>query len=197
MNLIIKYILTMIFYMVISIPFYLTIRYIILNPKKQKRNWYHEIGLFLFVLFIIGLASLTIIPKIEFGINGVHIVKNGVHKTNLIPFKVLVETYNEFFVHKNIDYFIINFLGNIIMFLPIGFFTSLLWELSNKKIIAIGFCSSLFIESCQLFLTRGTDIDDVILNTLGTYFGLLIYKFLYKKLNRFLIKFREQNKKVR
>ena len=82
-------------------------------------NWYHEITLFLFVIFIVGLASQTVIPKIEFGVDGFGIVQNGIHNTNLIPFKVLTETYNEVFVNGNVNYFIINFLGNIILFFAI------------------------------------------------------------------------------
>jgi len=190
MSLIIKYVLNMIPYMVISLPIYLVMRFIIFKIKNQKINWYHEIGLLLFVLFIVGLASQTIIPKFEFGINGFGMVKNGVHKTNLIPFKVLFETYTEVFVNDYLNYFLINFLGNIIMFMPIGFFLPLLWNLSNPKIIIIGFCSSLFIEICQLFLTRGTDIDDLILNTIGVGLGLLVYKILYKKLKKFIVRFR-------
>ena len=64
-------------------------------------------------------------------------------------------------------YFLINFLGNIIMFMPFGLFIPYLWGISGKKTILIGFSSSLFIEFCQLFLSRGTDVDDLILNTLG------------------------------
>ena len=81
--------------------------------------------------------------------------------------------------------------GNIIMFMPIGFFTALLWKLSNKKVIAIGFFFSLLIESCQLFLTRGTDIDDLILNTIGTILGLLLYKIIDKKFKNVIVKFQE------
>lgn len=189
MSSIIRYVLNMIPYMVISIPVYIIIRFIIFKTKKLKVNWYHEIALLLFILFIIGLASQTIIPKFEFGINGFGIVKSGKHETNLIPFKVVLETYNEVFVNGYINYFLINFLGNIIMFMPIGFFIPLLWDLSNKKVIVIGFCSSLFIEICQLFLTRGTDIDDLILNTIGTILGLLLYRIIYKKFKNFMIKF--------
>ena len=129
------------------------------------------------------MSSQTIIPKFESGVGGFKIVKSGIHETNLIPFKVLVETYNEVFVNGYINYFLINFLGNIILFIPFGFIVSLLWKVSNKKVIVIGFYSSLFIEICQLFLTRGTDVDDLILNTLGVVFGLLRYKLLYKKFN--------------
>ena len=56
--------------------------------------------------------------------------------------------------------------------------------LKDKNIILIGFVISLFIEFCQLFISRGTDIDDLILNTLGTIVGLLIYKLLSKKFNK-------------
>ena len=136
------------------------------------------------------MASQTIIPKFESGVGGFKIIKNGIHETNLIPFKVLVETYNEVFINGYINYFIINFLGNIILFMPFGFIIPLLWNVSNKKVIIIGFCSSLFIEICQLFLTRGTDVDDLILNTLGILLGLLLYKLLYKKFNKYMDKFR-------
>lgn len=70
------------------------------------------------------------------------------------------------------------------MFIPIGFFVALLWNLKDKNIILIGFVISLFIEFCQLLISRGTDIDDLILNTLGTIVGLLIYKLLSKKFNK-------------
>ena len=117
-------------------------------------------------------------------------MKSGIHETNLIPFKVIVETYNEVFVNGYFNYFLINFLGNIIMFMPIGFFIPLLWNVSNKKVVIIGFCFSLFIEICQLFLTRGTDVDDLMLNTIGVILGLLLYRLLYKKFKSFLVKFR-------
>lgn len=191
MDSIIRYILNMLPFMLLSIPIYIMIRFIIFKIKKLKMNWYREIALFLFVLFIVGLASQTIIPKLEWGINGFSIVKSGKHTTNVIPFKVMFETYNEVFVQGHINYFLINFLGNIIMFMPIGFFTALLWKLSNKKVIAIGFFFSLLIESCQLFLTRGTDIDDLILNTIGTILGLLLYKIMDKKFKNVIVKFQE------
>ena len=76
------------------------------------------------------------------------------------------------------------------MFMPFGFLIPLLWNVSNKKVIVIGFCSSLFIEFCQLFLTRGTDVDDLILNTIGTILGLLLYKMVYKKFKNFMVKFK-------
>lgn len=181
MNTILKYIVDMLPFMLIAIPFYLIGRFLYLKRKKQSLNYCHEIALFIFIIFLVGLASQTMIPKLEITpSNQLSVVKSRVHKTNLIPFKIIKETYDEIVNHQNINYFIINFLGNIIMFLPIGFFIPLLWKLEDKKVILIGFCSSLLIEITQLFLRRGTDIDDLILNTLGVYLGLLLYRKLSK-----------------
>lgn len=191
MNAISNYIVNMIPYMVIAVPIYLIVRFLMLRKSSRKFNLYHEIALLIFVIFIVGLASQIVIPKIELGINGnINILKNGTHGINLLPLKVLFETYREVFINLNINYFIINFLGNIIMFMPIGFFIPLLCEIPDKKIIIVGFLFSLFIEVCQLFLNRGTDVDDLILNTLGTILGLLVYKFLYKKFKNLIIRFR-------
>lgn len=191
MNAISNYIVNIIPYMVIAVPIYLIIRFLMLRKSSRKFNLYHEIALLIFVIFVVGLASQIVIPKIELGINGnINILKNGTHGINLLPLKVLFETYREVFINLNINYLIINFLGNIIMFMPIGFFIPLLWEIPDKKIIIVGFLFSLFIEVCQLFLNRGTDVDDLILNTLGTILGLLVYKFLYKKFKNLIIRFR-------
>ncbi len=79
------------------------------------------------------------------------------------------------------------------MFIPFGFIIPLLWNISNKKVIIIGFSISLFIEIMQLFLSRGTDIDDLILNTIGVLFGLIIFKLLNNKYYDFMNKFKNMN----
>lgn len=63
-------------------------------------------------------------------------------------------------------------LGNIVMFMPIGFFVSFLWRgWGWWKIGGLGLLISCVIEFIQFFIRRSTDIDDVILNTTGTMFG--------------------------
>lgn len=176
-------------YMILSIPLYLAGRFAFHRIKKVNTNWLRETALFAFVIFLVGLASQTVIPKFEIGINGFNIVKNGIHETNLIPFKVLFETYNEVFINGYINYFLINFLGNIILFIPFGLMIPLLWKTSAPKTLLIGFCSSLFIEVCQLFLTRGTDVDDLILNTTGVLLGVMAYKVLQRYCKKFVKKF--------
>ncbi|MGL5694961.1 MAG: VanZ family protein [Peptostreptococcaceae bacterium] len=78
---------------------------------------------------------------------------------------------------------IINIIGNIIMFLPVGFLVPLISSDlgSLKKTILIGFKISLLIEFTQLFLIRATDVDDLILNTTGTILGYLIF-IIFKRI---------------
>ena len=133
MSAITRYVINMMPYMMLAVPVYLIGRLAFCKTKKAKINRFREITMFAFVIFLAGLASQTIIPKFEMGVNGFNIVKSGIHKTNLIPFKVFFETYNEAFVNGHINYFLINFLGNIILFIPFGLIIPLLWKTSTKK----------------------------------------------------------------
>lgn len=44
-----------------------------------------------------------------------------------------------------------------------------------EKTVSIGFLFSLFIEAAQLFSFRATDIDDLLMNTMGTWLGYLLF----------------------
>ena len=68
----------------------------------------------------------------------------------------------------------------IIMFSPYGFLLPLLCGKINTglKVILSGMILSFFIETFQLFLYKGTDVNHIILASIGTYIGYLIYKFL-------------------
>lgn len=65
------------------------------------------------------------------------------------------------------------------MFLPIGFFAALLSDKPRWwKGPLEAFGLSLFIEFFQLFVSRGTDVDDLILNTLGGLLGHWVFLLL-------------------
>ena len=197
MNQIIEYIINMFPFILISLPIILLWRWIsIRNLKKnnKKTTVFHEVGIIVFLLFLIGLGSQVLAPKFELMENGIdisYILKN----VNIIPFKVFADTYKAVFKNNNINYFLINFLGNIIMFMPIGFAVPLLFnKIKTKKILLIGFCCSLFIELCQLPIARKTDIDDLWLNTLGVFFGYCLYVLLNKFFSQFFKKFKIRSK---
>ena len=81
--------------------------------------------------------------------------------------------------------FVKNVVGNILMFLPFGFFVS--YYLKANKVgypLVLTLIVSLTIELVQLKIGRVFDIDDVILNVIGGFCGFLIYVGLSAISNR-------------
>lgn len=70
-------------------------------------------------------------------------------------------------------------LGNIVMFLPFGFFPALLWRgYTWRRALVTGLCVTGFIECWQLLVGRAFDIDDLLLNTLGALCGCWLWRLL-------------------
>ena len=68
----------------------------------------------------------------------------------------------------------INIVGNIVMFIPLGFLVPLLDRRHDSfgRIALLGLICSAAIESLQyLTASRSADIDDLMLNTLGAVIG--------------------------
>lgn len=179
------YIADMLPYMLYAIPAILLIRIIAvkINQKRHIRTTiWHEIGFWMFAVFLVGLASQTIMPLVnDTGDYGEIVLQPG---------KIFRDSFND---NGNLayDYFVLNFLGNIGIFIPVGFFVPLLWRRSGfLKSTLIGFGISLTIELFQLTLPRVTDIDDLWMNTLGTIIGFLIYVLLDKFLHPFFEKWK-------
>ncbi|MCI6956642.1 MAG: VanZ family protein [Clostridiales bacterium] len=84
---------------------------------------------------------------------------------------------------KNLRFFLQ--LGlNAAMFAPFGFLLPVLWRKCRKWNVTVlsGFLLSLFIELIQLFSSRATDVDDLLMNTLGAGFGYFAaWIFFHKK----------------
>jgi len=93
-------------------------------------------------------------------------------RVNLEPFKT-IDIYQTW--GKQI-------LGNFVMLLPLGIYLPLIYRRFRKAynffvVLLICFFVSVAIELLQLATSyRSTDIDDVILNTLGGSAGFLIYQ---------------------
>lgn len=68
-------------------------------------------------------------------------------------------------------------ISNIILFLPFGFLLPLLWEqyASGWKTTGSGLLFSGCIELSQLLNRRITDIDDLMMNTLGVFIGWALF----------------------
>jgi len=67
---------------------------------------------------------------------------------------------------------------NVVLFLPFGFLVPLLWPKANRLpvIVPAGFAFSLLIELSQLLNNRASDVDDLLMNTLGALAGFLLFR---------------------
>lgn len=134
---------------------------------------HREFLLFLFFLFCGGMALITLTPRwfhwLSLLTGGTTAPFFSLGTFNLIPFRtVSFDTWS-----------LLILLGNVIMFLPIGFFSVLLWRnVSVRRILLIGLLTTLSIELEQLLVGRTFDIDDIWLNTAGVLLGGLFCRLL-------------------
>ena len=155
-------------------------------PKEaamtEKVRMSKEVAMGCFVLFHIGLLALAL--EGEYG-SPAQMAERAAERImtgigiNLVPFR----TITSFFVHFNMDIFLVNIVGNIIMFMPWGFGIVLLWKRNRHigSIMGYSLLLPLFIETSQLFIGRSVDVDDLILNFAGGCLGASIYFLLKRK----------------
>ena len=135
-----------------------TLRISYLIKYKKKFVLHKEIFNLIFILYIMCLFEVVTFQDVNFG------------TSNFIPFKEIFR-YN---IGSRL--FVKNIIGNVLLFLPYGYFIS--FYLKNKKIIPsmlLTLVVSTTIEIVQLNIGRTFDVDDIILNTIGGIIGSGIY----------------------
>lgn len=142
----------------IFIVILVSVRLAYLFINHEKFVFYKE---FLGLLFLVyGFMLFELVTNRDLGGSGV----------NIIPFKEILryDYHSELFKY--------NVIGNLVMFLPFGYFVSYYIK-ANKlsHIFILTAIASLTIELVQLQIGRAFDIDDVILNIVGGICGFLIY----------------------
>lgn len=124
-----------------------------------------QILLLLFTVYLSEMFNIVGIPAIQY--------IRWDPNVNLIPFA----DYGE-------PRFLFQMCANAVMLMPLGFLLPLLWDTfhSWKATLCAGLLTSLQIEVLQLFCFRATDIDDLIMNTLGCGIGYAFaWLFFHKK----------------
>ncbi|MCC8061279.1 MAG: VanZ family protein [Clostridiales bacterium] len=99
---------------------------------------------------------------------------------NLELFKEIRRFYR--YRHQlGMEAFLLNVFGNVIGFMPCGFFLPVIsrGKMRCRSMILLCFGFSLCIETAQLILRVGSfDVDDLLLNTLGGALGYLAYRLV-------------------
>ncbi len=136
---------------------------------KNRNNYQIKVSIIFFIIYIWLVIETTDIGKLNdiiYAITELDITPiQG--KINLIIFE-----------HPGLDY-----LLNIILFIPLGFLIPLIWNKYNLiKTTIVGIILSLLIEITQLFNYRSTDINDLLTNLIGTIIGYIIYRIISIKI---------------
>ena len=133
----------------------------------------------LFLLFIILKFDGSFNTLINTHNNIINNRDNGILNINLVPFRTI------FIYLRNLPsgFAVYNLFGNIIPFIPLGYFISLYFNKSMFIKIIFIFSFILFlIEFIQfIFLIGFFDIDDFILNFIGLIIGYIIKGILNNK----------------
>ena len=143
----------------------LRITYIIKN--KQKFILYEELLSLIFIIYILMVFQIvTYQDVISYG-------------NNFIPFKEVTRySFGSELFFKNV-------VGNILLFIPYGFFASYYLKLEKKRIaFLLVLVVSIAIECVQLVIGRCFDVDDILLNIMGGMIGYYVYYFLDKFTNK-------------
>lgn len=133
--------------------------------KNKKEFCFHkEIFVLIFIIYILCLFQVVTYQD-----------NNYAAGNNLIPFQ-------EIFRHPvGSRLFLKNVLGNILLFLPYGFFIShYLKEKKTFPILILTLIVSVAVESTQLMIGRVFDIDDILLNVVGGVLGHYCYILVLK-----------------
>lgn len=110
-------------------------------------------------------------------------------RINLMPFHTIVE-FTKALVYGWDNHAIINLAGNIVMFIPLGFFLPYINKrmLVFKQCMIISLACILCAELIQIFTLLGSfDIDDLILNMIGVSMGFWLQSIvnrLFQKLKK-------------
>lgn len=142
----------------------IALRLTYLLKNKQKFVIGNEAMMLTFIIYILCLFQIVTSQDVS-----------GVHGINLTIFKELTR----YQIGSRLFYR--NIVGNIIMFIPFGFFTSYYLKLDKKRFIFyLALIVSVVIELIQLKIGRAFDVDDIILNMVGSLLGYFLYRLMDK-----------------
>ena len=157
-----------------------------LQEKNKIRDFWLKI---LFIIYCILLITILFLNN-EYRMTGFESININTFSIehfetiNIVPFSTIIGYIKGLlFEDASMSIVIINLATNLFLFAPMGFFIPLLFKnkITNmKQFIILIIIISLFVEILQFITYRGsTDIDDIILNTIG---AIIVYILMKTKL---------------
>lgn len=167
---------------VIATLFFIPIMFIrMMYLRKHRgwpiRSWKREVAVLSFIFYLLCLFQIT---ALRFGGLGWDINQMLARNTR-VNMRPIVELWN--WIVKGVWWHLFyNVVGNFVWFVPLGTLVPALFKKQRSlgRVMFIGASVSASIELLQYILCTGvTDIDDVILNTIGAGIGYMVFKVLH------------------
>ena len=172
-----------------AIPTFIIIITMIVQIKKSKdirekskiRNFWLKA---LFIIYCLLLITILFLNN-EYRMGGFQNIstfsREHLETSNFIPFATIIG-YVSGMVSNDINtgIVIINLVTNLLLFAPMGFFIPMLFQdkiKNTKQFLIIIIILTFLVEIIQFITYRGsTDIDDIILNTIGASIVYILMK---------------------
>lgn len=141
--------------------------------RIQENKWLRRFGKVLFVLYILFLFWFLLLSDWY-----------GRDSSGIREYRYNLELFREikrFWTYREQIGFLAfaNLAGNVLIFMPFGFFmpmASRYWNRSFFLTVFYSFGLSFFVEVFQLLTKVGSfDVDDLLLNTVGGLLGYLLF----------------------
>ena len=147
-----------------------------MKNSAKNENYAFLGGRVLFLIYLAGLCYFLFFAENYGRVTGLE-----KYRYNLVPFRE-IERFWKYRRELGIHSFH-NLAGNILGFMPAGFFIPMLWN--DKRgfffTVYMTFQLSLHAEILQLIFRIGSfDVDDLLLNTFGGMLGYLLLMLLAK-----------------
>ncbi len=148
--------------LIIFIVILVTVRFIAIKNSNKKFCFYEEFLNLLFMVYVLLLFELLTGAENSLG--------SGM---NLVPFSEI------FRYDIGSPMFIYNVLGNILLFVPYGYFVARYTKSKSLfQIFVVSLITSCTIEILQVRMGRTFDVDDILLNVIGGILGYFFYALL-------------------
>ena len=136
-----------------------TMRFTAIKVNHEKFIFYKEFLNLFFIIYAMLLFQLLTDTELN-TTSGINIIPF----MEIMRFKIGSQAFN------------MNVIGNILIFLPFGYFVSS-YVKANKvsHILFISILTSFTVEVVQHYIGRSFDIDDIILNVIGSILGFFLF----------------------
>ena len=138
--------------------------------KAKRTRWLAACALIVYSAILIKFVVFKSIPVIRIGHLRLRFAGPHTGPGNFVPFKTIVPLLAG---RGNHLIAMVNLIGNIIPFMPIGFLAPVVFRsVSWQKALILGVVTGLTFEAMEVIFRVGIfDIDDVILNAFGVIVG--------------------------